>query len=73
MLKWTNNPPEKDGWYWMRYKSPFNCPGEKQTNIVWVCFIGDRGCAFGAEDKELQDPETEWAGPIPEPTESAHD
>ena len=68
-MTWTNKPPKKDGWYWMRYKDPQSISGQT-TQIVYLLVVGDKGYVFGVKDNNVQDVETQWAGPIPEPDEA---
>jgi len=66
-MKWTNELPKEEGFYWLRY-SPDNSP-----YIIKVGgFHGDgmRIIRYGLTDLlDIDRPCHQFAGPIPEPTE----
>ena len=65
MLKWTSEPPTKEGWYFMRQGG--------QTTVCRVVLYCDGLVAmFGAMRQSVEFMKkigTQWAGPIPEPVD----
>ena len=67
VLQWTEQPPQKEGWYWYRLFGKINMwyVWKKKTRLVFN-YVGSRathnfvGLTFLGE----------WAGPIPMPKES---
>ena len=66
MLKWTSEPPQEPGWYWLRYEGRIEVAKVYHADGDWCCqFAGDNGAWLLSENAE------DWAGPIPKPTENA--
>ena len=69
-LKWTKEPPSKEGWYWVElYHFGF---GTSKKRIVYVQDMSsDNTLSLGFTDGEIiydvDGAHAEWAGPIPEP------
>ncbi len=67
-LTWTTEPPKVAGWYWCRM-SRLNMP-----RCVEV-YGSEDGLRFGSGESwrepstSVEDPDFQWAGPIPEPKE----
>ena len=70
-MTWTDETPEKEGWYFCRWKKfgTENCfyvtRDPKTGRLYQGSSRGSRGCLVKWRA------EVEWAGPIPEPVESA--
>lgn len=64
--EWAGEPPEEPGWYWMRIAKEY-------TEIVHVRQTADTlfcGGKILTKWLETKDHIIEWAGPIPEPTDT---
>jgi hypothetical protein len=72
-MKWTSEVPQEEGWYWLRVDG-------KHVGVTRVRPIMENETGLYAairtrrlvpvnfnHDREMEG--TEWAGPIPEPTE----
>jgi len=72
-LQWTDDPPEKEGWYWIDDGSepPFAPrivkvgPYHRQPDIDLV--VDDPMDDAGIQRTLDEYADTKWAGPIPEP------
>ena len=71
MLKWTNEPPTKEGWYWLREldktASPKMVLVQQEKDGLYM--IGPWELTRWALKVLEILGEWEWAGPIPEPVE----
>lgn len=62
-LKWTKDPPTKEGWYWVRFV-------ESQRWPAMVIHHASEGrTVFPRQDSKsyLKFPDAEWAGPLEPP------
>ena len=69
-LKWTKEPPQEEGWYWIKLFYEFNT--EKRIVYVQELVTGSIGALYFTDGDGIFDVErapAEWAGPIPEPEE----
>lgn len=70
-MKWTNEKPSKEGWYWLRI-APHEMPQIVQVDhsdeYIGCMSVWFAGCECD-EPLHQQPSSALWAGPIPEPTE----
>ena len=74
-LKWTKEPPQEEGWYWIKLFYEFNT--EKRIVYVQELVTGSIGALYftdgdgiftdGESIIDVEHVSAEWAGPIPEP------
>ena len=74
MLKWTSEPPQEPGWYWMQVPRQEDTPWCVQVTqtadgvyVAWIAGIVRQDVKF------LVSIGYKFAGPIPEPTGAEHD
>jgi len=74
-LEWTDEAPEEEGFYWCRHR---DAPDET-ADIASVEYFAEAlrvvtdGSGYNPTVAEFDVEHKEWAGPIPEPTESPQD
>lgn len=69
-MKWSDKPPTKPGWYWLRIP-PHGIPQIVQVEHDEYCNYMVIWLAGSECDEPLhkQPSSAQWAGPIPEPEE----
>ena len=73
MLKWTSEPPQATGWYWIRINGDesdivhINQYEEQGKKYLTISAVGEN-YAIPIERLTIKF-KYEWAGPIPEPVE----
>jgi len=72
-LEWTDEPPEKEGWYWIQTQTHERVVEVYGAGLDGTLYVSDPIDDAGIDHRLACYEKYRWAGPIPRPSDPHQD